>query len=206
MNDDKFLVSKIARKIIAGGGAGIDFRIFDTDGSISCVIQGTPENWRIIGKENTFEIIKFDALGYNDGMSDVSGAKVFKSIYVDNVFADAKDYIENTVEYFSDNEQFVDDLREGIKIKFDAVDNNSSIAFAGWVRGVLKQGSHIEFNEDFEMYSDKWFMNDEVFNSSVIATLSKTGEEWYQDVFEWYPEDEYDNIYHQEELNSLYGA
>ena len=201
-----FLVSKIAKKIIAGGGAGIDFRISDTDGNISCVIQGTPENWRIIEKENTFEIVKFDALGYDDGMSDVSGTKVFKSIYVDNIFDDAKDYIENTVEYYSDNEQFLDDLQEGIKIKFNAVDNNSSITFAGWLRGTLKQNSDIEFNEDFEMYSDKWLMDNEVFNSSVIATLSKTGEEWWKDVFEWHPEDEYDDIYHQEELTELYGA
>lgn len=204
---EKMRIAKIARKIVAGGGAGIDFTIQDDDGKISCVIQGTPEKWEIIKKESTFKITRFNAEGYQDGMNNVNGERVFKEVDVDNVFEDAKESIDEIISYYSDDEDFLEDLANGIKINFDAVDANSSMLFAGWVRGKLTEDSEIEFNETFEVWSQDWSFQNLTFDSSVIATLSKTGENWYEDVFEWMPDDNDDEFaweIHHEDLDMNY--
>lgn len=206
---DKINVEKIAKKICAGGGAGINFFINDTEGKINCIIKGTPGNWNIIKKESSFKITSFNAEGYDDGMKDVDGEKIFKQIFVDNIFDDAKEYIDEIIEYFSDDEQFLEELQNGLKLNFDAVDFNNSIVFGGWVRSKLVQGSEIQFNQTFEIWSDNWSFDGLIFDSSIIATISKIGESWYQDVFEWYPqEDDIDDDFlyeiHNEDLELLY--
>jgi hypothetical protein len=99
--------SKIAKKITAGGGAGIVFEANDVDSNLSIIAKGTFDSCTFETK-GELTIKSFDAHGYDDGMSNVDGTIVFSKIDTDNVFEQAIECIkEDIFDHYSDDEEFI---------------------------------------------------------------------------------------------------
>lgn len=193
----------------AGGGAGINFLIKDTDNNLIITVKGSPENYTFEVKGG-IKINSFNAEGYDDGMDNVDGNKIFSNINVENVIENAKNIINELIEHFLNNqaymENFIDDLENGIDFQiFPEHTSSYTTIFAGWVRGKLKEGDVIEFNDWFELSSD-WIYDNNEFQATIYASLSKEGEYWYEDVFEYLPEDEDDWEIHYNDIRENYGV
>lgn len=203
----------MSKKRYAGGGAGIKFEVKDVDMDMELVVSGTIKNIKARTKRIGGEIVSFDATGYYDGMRNVSGKKVFSKIIFDYIVEDAVKVIKEEIDYYTDkgrNEERVDELNDALKrgVECDVyfAEGRGRVIFAGFTRGKLKQGNHVEFDANMELHTDYFSSR---FDSSIGAILSKTGEEWYQDVFEYTPNDEdddYDSLFYHDDLKMLYGV
>lgn len=148
--------------------------------------------------------MSFDAHGYMDGMSDVDGEIIFSNIDCKSVFEDAIETIKEEIfEYYKDNKDFQESLSNGIEFEILPYGNASLMHSAGWTRSKLTEGDQLIFESEFEISSEYYTYN--YFESKIYAQISKTGEEWYQDVFEYVAEDEFDGVLHEEDCISNYG-
>lgn len=177
---------KVAKMLAAGGGAGIQLKIKEMTGELHYTVKGTPENWKLEKKNpSDISIDCFDAEGYDDGMINVSGNKVFSKVSVDE--NQIREAIGENIDYLSDDEDFLEELENGFDIDvYLSGSDFTNVIFGGWVRGKLTEGSEIDFNGNAEIYFDinetQWAHE---YDVTITGTLSKNGEYWYEDVFEW---------------------
>lgn len=197
-------IQKIAKKITAGGGAGIDFQITDADGKIVLEAEGTPNNYIIDVISNNFEAKKFDADGYMDGMQNVNAKKVFDNFDVSKIIEDAKEMINDLVNQNKDDEDFIFDLENGIRFDLTFRESEHSVLFGGYIRGDLNKGSIVPFKVDFDIDSDALWLHEGITNE-IYGVLSQEGEYWYEDVFKYCGDDEEDYDIHFQDCKDNYG-
>lgn len=212
-------IKRIARNLVAGGGAGIEFLIKKSIGSVDYRVtadyderNGKFVNIKVDRTGSNLAITSFSAEGYYDGMSNVDGRRVFSSVEIDD--GAVKDAVAEDLGYAADEMEDDDDLiqrlKDGIKcsceIKEGPEAGTSVCIFAGWTRGTLKEGDTIEFINDLELHYDGglygYWNTTDINEVTVTATLSENGEYWYKDVFENdEPEEDEADL-----LDDLYGS
>lgn len=197
------LINKIAKKITAGGGAGINFSINEMSGSVFFTIKGTPEKYSMVNQSNDLFIHSFNARGYDDGMDNVDGKIIFRSIDLDDLYANCLNIIEKQVEDNKDDTEFVQNLAEGIQNEVNFIRSDDTMIYGGYVRGTLKQGDVINFNVGFQLTND-W--DTEEFDTNIAAQISQEGEYWYQDVFQYVYENDQDIDIHYRDNEINYGV
>ncbi|MBR4316382.1 MAG: hypothetical protein IKP65_05400 [Alphaproteobacteria bacterium] len=87
---------------IAGGGSGINFSIKDMDCDLIITVRGNPDNY-YFETNGGIKINVFNADGYDDGMDNVNGNKIFNKINVENIIENAKIIIDKLIEHFLNN-------------------------------------------------------------------------------------------------------
>ena len=174
---------RVARRVVAGGGAGISFKIREMAGELKYVAQGVPGCWSLTRKDGGLAIKSFDALGYNDGMGFVDGRKVFSDVRVDD--DQLYGMVDEKIREMAYDEDFLDDLYDGFEVMVRFEDNcGKATIFGGYSRGKLSKGDVISFSCDalVDMESPGEELDCEL---GVLATVSEKGQYWYEDVFEW---------------------
>lgn len=178
---------RIARRIVAGGGAGIEFKVKQISAELKYFAQGVPGCWMLKpAATNSVAIDCFNAEGYMDGMDNVDGRKVFSEVSVsqDEIYNAINENISHMAE---DDEEFVRQLYDGFNVDISLSGSTSgNVLFGGFVRASLKQGDTVDFTCNAGIYMDvdaqQW---DTDYELTVTGTLSQDGQRWYQDVFEW---------------------
>lgn len=196
---------KIAKELQAGGGSGVDMKIIETDGFECYFVKAVHnENGFEITEmtkkpESSFKIKKFDALGYDDGMRDVNGEKVFKKASIDSnaikehLIKQLEDCFENLDEVYLDD--LYDMMEEGITVKVVVADGHASTStmFGGFQKPVLTEGSTIEFKNTISISSDEdtaELLSGDYDDAKIVGVLNSFGEKWYVDVFKSYNQTE----------------
>ena len=211
-------IEKIARRITAGGGAGITFVITETSGEEIYKLTAKYENGDFTDvkvekqtSEEPLAIDKFNANGYMDGMNDVSGKKVFSSVELDGTAVhdyciECLDYIK---EYFEGErlQNAVNIITNGAVFHCQIADGKSTenTMGGGYIRTKMTEGSVVEFKNDVRVYFDNFNEIDgDIYDVTIRATLNETGGYWYEDVFTTFGDEDYDQI--QEDCKENYGA
>lgn len=200
---------KMAKRLLAGGGAGIRFKINEFSGFIKPFrISGNADKWNESSLPDIMKsmvIDSFDAIGYQDGMENVSGEVVFSKVE-----ADRNEIYDAIMGMISDNisdETFAEALKKGeVNVEINPEKSSESIMFGGYARGSLKKGDVIDFKHQFEVVLD-WnhYFDTQSFDFTIYGTLSEKGEYWYEDVFEYIPKDDEDYESHWNDVRYEYG-
>ena len=185
---------KLAKILVAGPGAGIEFKIKESSGesvyhtTVSLNDDGSVDTIESELVSNNIAIDKFDAHGYYDGASDADGKTLLKDVEIEN----AEDYISDAIRFFfkhpencskETQESIVETLKEGVDVKvflnYDAITN---CMFGGYSRPRLTEGSVIEFQNGIDVIfddSDCFWLNDNTVEGKVTAKLTAEGATWY---------------------------
>lgn len=215
------------KTINEGGGAGIEFKMEDVRVNINFeLINGEVENCKV---DYTLPD-SFDALGYDDGMGNVSTNDMFNW----NINAEELcKKIANTKLTFYDWElgSDLDFEKEGATLVDFSKQNSdtyfpveinfsgeiSSMLFGGWLRGKIEEGDTI-FNSgdmnkddvglDFIIDNESLYLRDYdvVINHFPAITATKRLETFYKDVFKFVGEEDDDYEDHNLYLRDEYGA
>ena len=128
-------IEKIARRIVAGGGAGIDFRIqsFGDNHQITYQLNPSGDGFSIEEIEGSIDVDTFSAEGYYDGDMDVSAKEMFSEFSLNE--NEVKECIGEFFDFYKDKDWFIDALNEGnvcayVYAKDGA--SGSSVFSAGW--------------------------------------------------------------------------
>lgn len=188
-------IQRIARKITAGGGAGIDFRIVSTDGFATYEVTADLDE---LGKLNALEVVpvsnnitieQFIAEGYMDG-GEYAGNWLFDNVVIDEFEQFVSDTLNECHEWFEDKESWDalrQELKDGVKVTVTIADGHSysKVMGGGYVRSKLGQGDVVEFSNlvgaSFAGTQAQKLTGD--FDTTVKATLTAEGENWYNTVF-----------------------
>lgn len=189
--------NRIARRITAGGGAGIDFSIeeFGEKHQITYRVVPNGNDFSLDEIEGEIQVEKFSAEGYYDGDSNVEASYVFSGFRLSD--KEVKECVGEIVEYYQDKDWFVEEVKRGDICAYVYAMNDrpmSSVYSAGWIRGILEAGDEVEFRNNFEigLYNESGNIRIDSMEAvmSIYGTVSEDGEMWYHDVFIDPPDDE----------------
>lgn len=188
---------KIAKSLVGGGGAGIQFTVDVSDSyEVELKYQPAllPEDGEIkIGKVKSLpQIDSFDAEGYMDGDRNVPG----RYLKVDKVqFDDEREVIQEVEEWIRDwivGDEGYDpsDLQYGLKVYLGKVE---TMIFRGYVRGTLKKGDWLELEGEAEveimLNGKEESVRPFYTNITLWADVTSQMEDWYHETFETEYED-----------------
>ena len=188
----------MARELVAGGGAGIEFKVTDMelDDGLA-VLDSSKEIYQI--PDFSAKITEFDAEGYDDGERSVNGNAIFKPCTIE---AQNKRYIGGLIYKFifdsvSEDFNIYEENFEDFKSYYEAVERlmpekidcgpdlayPSKMVMAGWTRGEL-DGLYFEDLGDYvwvetnDGHSDTFEAD---FN--LDADFSSGGKRWFRETF-----------------------
>lgn len=184
-------ILKLAKSLVAGGGAGIIFTAKPDDVDIPAKYRNGKVKF---GKPGKLEIDSFDAEGYMDGDTNVSGS-IMK---VDSIDFDQRELAKIVEEYIED----VTERWEGTSTPVTtnnvvvtlAMEELKTILWAGYVRGTMKTGDFLTLEGEAEVHvttDDDYDTTGEIIDVTVYVKVDNRFEDWYWETFEaWMEEDE----------------
>lgn len=180
-------IPKTSKKKQAGGGAGIVFDKVEVIGTANGVVS--PKDWKFkVMDLSDMSIKKFNAHGYNDGMSDVKGS-LLKIYSIDIDGTEAKDYIP--IKYLEDLKN-----EEELDFQIDGISDLRVVKGAGWVRSTPTVGDTITFENanisvSFYAKGKTQSIGGADLNGSLTVEFPEEFIYFYEDVFNpYFPSDE----------------
>lgn len=179
MSDLANRLASISRKIVAGGGAGINFENVRIDrASVGFKVEKVGGQWQVKKAGGLPDVESFDALGYMDGKRNNSG-NLFK---VSSFDFDIRDIAKNVGQVLS---RFPEE--EGpLTISLETYKIYPAMVFGGYVRGEIKKGFVIDFEGTAELYLDGYGpLGSEVvgYRFDMRLEATKEAEGWYEKIF-----------------------
>lgn len=204
-----------ARRRNAGGGAGIIFEMTDVGARPETKLAVVDHDRKVYDIPTVWSavVFKFDAEGYMDGGRDFDGRKVFTNAEVEldqrEVEAVSRELYEEVYEWHAwdagearEPERF---MEEEIEVALADIELVRYVMFRGYVRGKIEEGDFLQMEGTALVAPVDYHGGDEV-DCVFSADFTKKGEYWYEDVFEFDPEDESELEFHGEDVMEEYGA
>lgn len=190
---------KDARRVRGGGGSGISFKLNGGNpSSYEGTLTRTDSGFTVSLKDNTYLVDSFDAEGYQDGMDNVDGRLLNATISVDIDDKYAAPYLI---------ENYDMEVGDSVGIEIDPYEMPPVHVISPGFGG-RRSAENVDINWEGGagyLYVDGDSRKVDM-GYTIYATLTEEGQYWYQDTFEWMPEDEEDDgEFHFMEVRDNYG-